>query len=459
MRLRKTDLRGRVNGSLCLRFQTSGLSSYAGLELVRRYVRTLGFSERLRRTAGRRFPGTDFGVVGMLRLLLGLILVGGRRLQHLLYLEGDPVVLRFCGLRRLPSPRSVARWLSCFTRRQVEALLGLNSELVAEAIRSMKLRRLTIDVDGSIVSTGAKVLWAQRGFNPHHRKVRSYYPITAYEAQSGLILRVKNRPGNVHDGKAGVPFLRDVFRQIAETLGAGHLLEFRLDGAFFRQDVLELLDKRRAEYAIRVPFHPWLNLKPRVQANKTWTRVNATVSCFEIRHEIQPWNRRDRIVIYRKQVQHKTRKNFQLDLFDPADGHFEYSAIVTNKTLTGRSLWHFMCGRGTHEQAYGELRSGFAFDCVPSLSYGANSAWQVLSVLAFNLMRRFQAATTAPRRRRTRKRRTLYRYETIQTLRYECLHRAGIVCHPAGHATLDVGTSPAVKKRFTRIHEQLAQAA
>jgi len=436
VRLRKSDLRGRVNASLSLRFQTSGLSSYAGLELVRRYMRTLGFSERLR---------TDFGVVGMLRLLLGLIMVGGRRLQHLLYLEGDPVVLRFCGLRRLPSPRSVARWLSRLTRSQVQALLGLNSELVAEAIRSMKLRRLTIDVDGSVVSTGAKVLWAQRGFNPHHRKVHSYYPITAYEAQSGLILRVKNRPGNVHDGKAGVPFLRDVFGQIAETLGAGHLLEFRLDGAFFRQDVLELLNKRRAEYAIRVPFHPWLGLKARIQANKKWT--------------LGPWNRRDRIVIYRKKVQHKTRKNFQLDLFDPADGHFEYSAIVTNKTLTGRSLWHFLCGRGTHEQAYGELRSGFAFDCVPSLSYGANSAWQVLSVLAFNLMRRFQAATTAPRRRRTRKRRTLYRYETIQTLRYECLHRAGIVCHPAGHATLDVGTSPTVKKRFTRIHEQLAQAA
>jgi hypothetical protein len=45
-----------------------------------------------------------------------------------------------------------------------------------------------------------------------------------------------------------------------------------------------------------------------------------------------------RVVIYRKRVFHRTRKNFQLDLFDPADGYFEYSAITTNKSLNGRNL-------------------------------------------------------------------------------------------------------------------------
>jgi hypothetical protein len=39
-------------------------------------------------------------------------------------------------------------------------------------------------------------------------------PITAYEAQSGTVLRVLNRPGNIHDGKASLPFLKDLFDQI-----------------------------------------------------------------------------------------------------------------------------------------------------------------------------------------------------------------------------------------------------
>ena len=87
-------------------------------------------------------------------------------------------------------------------------------------------------------------------------------------------------------------------------------------------------------------------------------------------------------------------KNYQLDLFDPDDGYFEYSAIVINKEVTGRALWYFMCGRGTHEKVYGELKSGFAFDCLPTQRYHEGSAWQVFSIIAFNLMRAMQAGTT-----------------------------------------------------------------
>ena len=31
---------------------------------------------------------------------------------------------------------------------------------------------------------------------------------------------------------------------------------------------------------------------------------------------------RFRVVVYRTHVQHETAKNFQLDLFDPSDGHY-----------------------------------------------------------------------------------------------------------------------------------------
>ena len=61
--------------------------------------------------------------------------------------------------------------------------------------------QLTLEVDGSVVSTGLKVEGARRGFNPHRRRVPSYYPITAYEANTGQVLRVGNRAGNVHDGQ------------------------------------------------------------------------------------------------------------------------------------------------------------------------------------------------------------------------------------------------------------------
>ena len=66
---------------------------------------------------------------------------------------------------------------------------------------------------------------------------------------------------------------------------------------------------------------------------------------------------------------------------------------IRRTQVTGRTLWFFMCGRGTHEKVYGELKGGFAFDCLPPQRYHANSAWQVSSFIAFNLMRAMQAGT------------------------------------------------------------------
>jgi hypothetical protein len=450
-------LRARVNGQLAFRYQRTGLTSYAGLEFVRRWLRRDGWLALLRRELTTALPPTDYGVVGLVLVVLALVLSGGRRLRHLRYLEGDPLVHRFCGLRRLPTARTVGRWLAAFRARHLPALQRLNAVVAARTIRQTGQRRLTIDVDGSVVSTGLQVAWAQRGFNPHRRKVPSYYPITAYEAQSGQLLRVQNRPGNVHDGKAGVPFLRALLHQLRTTLEPGYALECRMDGAFFRRDVLALLTRAGVEYAIKVPFHPWLGLRAYVQATRRWRRVSDRVQYAEQVVTVAAWGgARYRIVIYRAHVQHETAKNFQLDLFDPNDGHYEYSAVVTNKVLGGPALWAFMAGRSVHEKVYGELKSGFAFACVPTMQYAANSAWQLLSVLAFNLSRSFQLATTARRRATSRKRRTLFGFETIHTLRALCLQRAGILVRPHGRATVDVGATPGIAERFERLDRLLA---
>jgi hypothetical protein len=426
------------------------------LEFVRRWLQRDGLLALLRRELATALPATDYGVVGLVLVVLALLLNGGRRVRHLRYLAGDPLVLRFCGLRQRPTARTVGRWLGAFRARHLPRLQWVNALVTARAIRQTGQRRLTIDVDGSVVSTGQQVAWAQRGYNPHHRKVPSYYPITAYEAQSGQVLRVQNRPGNVDDAKGARRFLRDLVAQVRTTLGGGYRLEFRMDGAFFRRDILDRLERAGAEYAIKVPFHPWLGLKARVRATRGWTRVADEVHGAEHQVDVACWARRCRIVIYRRHVAHETAKNFQLDLFDPNDGHYEYSAVVTNKPLGVVALWAFMCGRGVHEKVYGELKSGFAFGAVPSMRYAANSAWQCLSVLAFNLSRSFQLATTARRRAPSRKRWALFAFETIHTLRALWLQRAGLLTHPRGRAVLDVGSTPGVADRFERLDRLLA---
>ena len=459
MRLRTSDLTRRVNADLTLRFNQKGLTSFAGLEFVRRYFSLIDLRRQMRRVLYRALPKTDFGASGMTLLMLVLIITGGRRIRHLRYLEQDPLVLRCCGLRRLPAPYSLSRWLSRFDADSLSALSTWNERIVGDAIHSAGLRRLTIDVDGSVISTGLTVEGAKRGFNPHHRKNPSYYPITAYEANTSQILRIENRAGNVHDGKAAVTFLDELAEQLNRAGLGGYAWEFRMDGAFFRYDILDRLESMKAEFAIKVPFYRWLDLQSVIKARSRWHRVDDRVSYFETDFFVEAWNWTLPVTIYRKQTFHETRKNYQLDLFDPDDGYYEYSAIVSNKPVNGATLWYFQCGRGAHEKAYADLKTGFAFASVPSRSYHANSAWQVFSVMAFNLMRGYQRATGAVPRSQNRKRRSRWRFQTIQSLRFTCLNRAGIVTKPQGRAMLDVGSAESIRRQFQKTDQMLQNAA
>lgn len=457
MRHRKRDLPAPVKGDLSLRFTATGLTSHSGLELFRRFLGHIRFSSRLRSHLRRNDPAGDFSSVSLVRLVLAMLVVGARRLTHVRHLDGDPIVLRFAGLAILPRERTLARWLTRSTAAVRDALLEFMGELIADCVRPLNLRRLTIDVDGTVCSTGLRVERALRGFNPHHRKVPSYYPITAHLAQTGHILRVRNRSGNVHDGKASLTFFRDLVAQVRDTLGQG-LLEFRLDGAFFRQDVITYLE-RQAEYAIKVPFYQWVGLKPLIQGRRRWKHLRPGLDAFEAEIELKPWKRKLHVVIYRKKVHHKSPKNYQLDLFDPSNGHWEYSAVTTNKTLAPKALWDFMAGRGMHEKILGELKTGYAFNTIPTLNYAANSTWQILSVLAHNLVTNFQIATGARQRPHSAKRSPHFVLKTILTLRYEFFNRAGILQRPRGRATLTLAENLPTQNLFEKCVEKLARAA
>jgi len=459
MRQRKLDLQARVNGDLVLDFGDVALTSYAGLELFARYLRRTRFNALVREVFRGTTTWGDYGVVAMVRLAVGLLVVGGRRLRHVDYVADDPLFRRFTGLRRLPTARTVSRWLKQFTMTTVGRLQDLNAGVIARVLPALGLGTITIDVDGVVVSTGLQVERAFRGFNPHHRKVPSYYPILAHVAETTHILRVKNRSGNVHDGKASLPFLRELWEQVVATLGRGRGIRFRMDAAFFREDVLRWLRGRPVAYAIKVPFYTWLDLQAEIRRQPTWTRVTHDLSGFVLPEAITPWDFPIAVTIYRKQVRHRTAKNFQLDLFDPNDGYYEYSAVASNLPLTVRNLWHFMAGRGNHEKTIGQLKSGLALHTVPTNAYAANSAWQQLVALTHNLLTNFQIDTVAEERTRTRKHTVLHLLQTVQTLRFEVFHRAAILLRPDGIVQLRLTDNAATRQRFRRIEKGLARAA
>src|SRR5437773_12025536 len=130
MRLSVGSLRQVVKRDLPIEFVPQQLTSYGGLELLHRYVRRLGLYPRLRRACADL--GGDYGGARLSLLLLALFYVGARRVGHLKYLGGDPLVHRFSGPGRVPTARPATDWPPPFTPATLRALRPLNQGLVPE---------------------------------------------------------------------------------------------------------------------------------------------------------------------------------------------------------------------------------------------------------------------------------------------------------------------------------------
>jgi len=394
-----------------------------------------------------------------------MLLVGARRLRHVAFLKDDPSVLRLAGLKRAPDRSTLGRFLKRFDYRRNTEFERFNRATAWEDVSGFQPPRLTIDVDGSVLTTGLQVDWAFRGFNPHNRKNPSYYPITALLAQTGHVIAHKNRPGNVHDSKGAARFMRGIIQDVRRQDWFEGVIEFRPDGAFFQREILELWDRSNVEYAVKVPMFSWLGLKAAIAkaAPRVWECVDRAneVEGFFMDLPVKPWGRTERVGVFRKRVHHKARKQkvVQLDLFLPDDGQWEYSVIGTNKALGLPALWAYYNGRSGHEKVYAELKGGYAFKTIPTKHYAANTAWQKLNVLTHNVVTSFQLATGAESRPRTRKRTAYFVLQSIKTLRFEWLNKAARLIRPAGRLILRLANNPATEATYTKLCQGLADTA
>jgi hypothetical protein len=137
MRLNVASLCRLVQGKLHVEFVRQELTSYSGLELLRRYLRHADLPRRLR--AACAGMGGDYGGGRLALLILAVFYVGARRLEHLCYLGGDPLIARFCGLARLPTARTVGTWLRQFTQATIAPLVQLDHALSSTPSNVLRL--------------------------------------------------------------------------------------------------------------------------------------------------------------------------------------------------------------------------------------------------------------------------------------------------------------------------------
>jgi hypothetical protein len=179
------------------------MTTYSGLALLDHVLRLYSLQARIKEASKHYQFSGDYHIGDILLVLFVMLLLGAERLQHIDYPRSDPLFCRVARLTRIPHRTKMSTALKRFTSDSLKALIELNAELVIEKLRSLGMLEITIDLDGTVVTTKGHPTWAFKGYNPIKRGANSYFPLTAHVAETGNLLAIWNRPGNVHEIRIG----------------------------------------------------------------------------------------------------------------------------------------------------------------------------------------------------------------------------------------------------------------
>jgi len=457
VKLRKAEIVRRVHAVPRVEFESQGLSSFGGLVVFAALFDALGLAARLRRCFAHLGSTRVYGMCRVAMQLVVHVLLGFRRLRDRDYYATDPLVCRLVGVSKLPDVSTITRTLAAADGRAAENLREMSRGLVVERLAEEKLARVTMDFDGSVLTTKGHAEGSAVGYNPKRKGARSYYPLFCVISQVGQFLDVHHRPGNTHDSNGASEFIERCADAVRERMPRV-VLESRLDSAFYDDSVVQKLESLAIEFAIAVPFHRLPALKRTVEMRERWRVIDQQWAYFEHEWSPQTWDHKLRLVIVRQKRKVSHRGPLQLDMFEPVDHEYEYKVIATSKTASAAAVIDFFHGRGNHEARFAEGKQFAALDYIPCRRLIPNRIWTYTSLLAHNLSRELQMRTTERTRSTSPTRSALWDFNLLGTIRNLIIRRAARITRPSNRLTVTIAADGHAQHEISRFLAQLRAA-
>lgn len=460
MRVSRKNVTSATHAIPEIRFEEQELTSFGGLVMLQALLQAIGLRSRLRAAVGHLSSSSGYCASRMVLLMIVHLFLGWRRLRDLDYYRTDPLVKHVVGLHRMPDVSTVSRRLTEFDQRSVDNLRGLLRGLVAERAIAASPRRLTLDFDGSVISTKARGIEGTAvGYNSKSKGSRSYYPLFAVMAQTGQAFDILHRAGNCHDSRGALDFIL-ACEQNLYSEGFRGILEVRLDGAHYSDATCTGLHDASVEFSVSVPFERLPHLKGIIEDRVLWHRIDDEWSYFE-------WSWRPNAksprsfpcVIYCRRVAKPRKGPIQLDLFEPIERGYEYKVVMTNKHLSAAALLRYHNGRGSQEASFAEAKSQLGLGYLPSRHQVGNQVYMLCNLIAHALGRELQMRAAPRRSNNTATRACLWALERIGTLRNRLVKRAARLIHPQGKLVLSFANCPDAEHDIRQFIQAASNAA
>jgi hypothetical protein len=247
------------------------------------------------------------------------------------------------GLASQPTLSRLQRWLSVDENRRLlrDALAEFAVRRILRENGGRKHQRLGIDVD----SLPVEVYGQQPGsaYNGHYGQ-RIYHPLVASVAETGDLLDVVLREGNVGTAHESLDFILAILEKMQE---AALTVFLRVDAGFPEDNLLSALERRNTRYVAREKNNPVLDRMAEPYVSRPTGRPgtrNPRIWFHEMMYRAKKWSRARRVVLV---VQER-----------PGELHLHHFWLLTNwtkKRKSGEALLEMYRERGTAEGHQGEL--------------------------------------------------------------------------------------------------------
>ena len=458
MKLTKSAVVARYRTIPDIRFidpKKSNMTSFAGLLIYQKLFKDLRLSERLKSCFVSEISTPMMGFHRLTLWLIVHLILGYRQIRDLKYYEHDPMVLRLLNLKRMPDPSSFSRCLNALGQDSIDNVRSLMTDIVLDRMGDEEFARITLDFDGSVISTSRHAEGSAVGYNKKKKGQRSYYPLFCTVAQTGQFFDMLHRSGNVHDSNGADDFIDSCFEKARRSL-PGVALETRMDSAFFSENQFEYLDEQGVEFTVSVPFERFVELKSVINDRKRWRRIDSDWSYFELDWEPKSWLNNFRFIAYRRKLAKQRKGPLQLDLFEPVSFDYDYKVVVTNKKTRAKNVLNFHNGRGAQEGIFGDAKNDCKIEYVPVRSLMGNQLYCLAGMLSHNMTREIQMRTYEKDRGTTEKRSPLWAFQKLSVIRQKIVQRAGKLIRPQGKLTLVMAADGPLRQE---VEEFLANAA
>lgn len=367
-------------------FSDREVTAWGGLALLKQMLDQMGFAGAVSGW-GLPLPQSNRGYspTQLIEQFIVSIWCGASRFAHTETVRFDRTLTRLFGWERVAGQRAIVRLFQRFDMLRNEQVQGeayrwLFSQMTA-------LKRITLDLDSTVLTRHGEQEGATRGYNPGKRGRSSHHPLLAFIAESRMVANFWLRPGHASSANNVLQFLESTLNHLGD-MRVGLL---RADSGFFNQSFLKALEDKSISYIIAARLSP--PLQRQLYQAKGWWALKPGIELTEISYQCQSWDRARRIVVVRQSIaQRKNVPGKTLQLFpdDPDIQGWRYGAFVTNLELSNIEVWRTYRGRADCENRIKELKADFGLSAFNLDTFFATEAALGFAMLAYNLMSLFR---------------------------------------------------------------------